>query len=112
MGDTGMRLDKLAVLVLEISLRGICRLKPRGATAGLLGVTGPDAMLKSSFEERLLSTNDGDGDSMDLKSWVDQGRRFIEAFGRVVPSTSASSGSSSLPFSFPWMGSGDSSCDG
>ncbi len=63
-----MRLERLAVLVLERSLGGICRLRPRGATAGLSGVTGPDVMLRSSFEERLLSINDGDGDSMDLRS--------------------------------------------
>ncbi len=63
-----MRFDRLAVLVLEMSLGGICRLSPRGPAVGLWGVTGPDAMLRSSFEERLLSVNDGDGDKRDLKS--------------------------------------------
>jgi len=110
-----MRLDRLAVLVLEISLGGICRLSPRGATAGLLGVTGPDAMLRSSFEERLLSVNDGDGDNRDLKSWVDQGRRLVVMLGGEAPSSLASSGTSPLPFSFSWvvigLGSGASGCD-
>jgi len=63
-----MRLDRLAVLVLVRSLGGICKLRPRGATAGLLGVTGPEVTLRSSLEERRLSTNDGLGDSIDLKS--------------------------------------------
>jgi len=63
-----MRLDRLAVLVLVRSLGGICKLRPRGGTAGLLGVTGPEATLRSSLEERRLSANDGLGDRIDLKS--------------------------------------------
>lgn len=94
-----MRFDKLAVLVLDTSLGGICRLSPRGATAGLFGVTGPDAMLKSSFDERLLSINEGDGDKMDLKSCVDHGRRLVETSCEGTTSMSALSGSSLLPFS-------------
>lgn len=42
-GDRGTRLVKLAVLVLLMSLGGICRLKPRWGTFGLLGVIGPGA---------------------------------------------------------------------
>lgn len=98
-GDTGMRLERLAVLVLVTSLGGICRLRPRGATAGLFGVTGPDATPESSLEERLLSTKDGDGDSMDLKSWDDQGLLF----GSRGPSAMLESlVSSQLSFSLSW----------
>ena len=40
-GDTGVRLvDKFAVLVLLTSLGGICKLRPREAKLGLLGVIG------------------------------------------------------------------------
>ena len=66
-GDTGIRLVRLAVLVLLISLGGICKLRPRGGTFGLFGVRGPDATLISSLEARRESTNNGDGDNMDLK---------------------------------------------
>ena len=65
-GETGMRLVKLAVLVLLTSRGGICRLRPRGATLGRFGVTGPDATLRSSLEARRESVNNGEGDSMDL----------------------------------------------
>ena len=67
-GDMGIFLVRLAVLVLLISLGGICRLRPRAGTLGRLGVTGAGVTSKSSLEERRLSVNDGDGDSMDLKS--------------------------------------------
>ena len=63
-----MRFVRLAVLVLLVSLGGICRLKPRDATLGLLGVTGPEATSRSSLEERRLSVNEGDGDNIDLNS--------------------------------------------
>ena len=66
-GETGMRLVRLAVLVLLISLGGICRLRPRGITFGRLGVTGSDATLRSSLDVRRESINNGDGDRMDLK---------------------------------------------
>lgn len=62
-----MRLVKLAVLVLLISLGGICRLRPRGMTFGRLGVTGSDATLRSSLDVRRESMNTGDGDRTDLK---------------------------------------------
>lgn len=67
-GERGMRLDRLAVLVLLRSLGGICKLRPRGAVAGLLGVTGPEVILRSSLEERRLSMKEGEGESIDLKS--------------------------------------------
>ena len=63
-----MRLVRFAVLVLLISLGGICKLRPRGATLVLFGVTGPEGTSRSSLEERRLSVNDGDGDNIDLKS--------------------------------------------
>ena len=63
-----MRLDKFAVLVLLMSRGGICKLKPRGITAGRFGVTGPEATLRSSFEERRPSEDEEDGDRIDLKS--------------------------------------------
>ena len=44
-------------------------------------MTGPDVTLRSSLEDRLLSTRDGDGDSMDLKSMVDHGRRLVAVLG-------------------------------
>ncbi len=41
LGDTGVRLVvRFAVLVLLISLGGICKLRPRDAKVGRLGVVG------------------------------------------------------------------------
>ena len=65
-GDTGSLFERFAVLVLEISRWGICKLRPRGAMEDLLGVTGLDETLKSSLEERTVSTIDGEGESVDL----------------------------------------------
>lgn len=62
-----MRLVKLAVLVLLMSLGGICKLRQREGMFGRLGVTGSDATLRSSLEVRRESINNGDGDSTDLK---------------------------------------------
>jgi len=43
LGDKGARLVILAVLVLLVSLGGICKLRPREGKFGLLGVTGQGA---------------------------------------------------------------------
>lgn len=72
-GDKGTRLVMLAVLVLLISLGGICKLSPRGGKIGLLGVTGLKATLMSSFEIFAGSTSSGDGDRADKDSCEDQG---------------------------------------
>ena len=99
-GDTGIRFDRLAVLVLLKSCGGICKLNLRGTTPGLLGVTGPAVILRSSLEDRLLSVKVGDGDNMDLKSEEDQGRRLVSGFTRVSLSTFSGSASWMWPFSF------------
>ena len=104
-GDAGMRFDRFAVLVLEISRGGICKLRPRDTAAGLLGVTGPDGTLRSSLADGLLSSSSGEGERMDLKSYVDQGLRLVVAVsGRGFSSAVFETmGPSPLPFSFPWI---------
>ena len=72
-GDNGTRLVILAVLVLLISLGGICKLRPRGGKFGLLGVTGLEATLMSSCEVFGGSTNSGEGGRADKDSCEDQG---------------------------------------
>lgn len=67
-GESGTRLVKLAMLVLLMSLGGICKLKPRGRVFGLLGVTGLIGTLMSSFDLLKGSTNKGEGESVVLKS--------------------------------------------
>jgi len=69
-------------------------------TAGLLGVTGPDVTLRSSLDDRLLSKNDGNGDSRDLKSCVDQGRRLVAVSGQGPSSTVEMLATSPVPFWF------------
>lgn len=73
MGESGIRLVKLAVLVLLISLGGICKLKLIGRANGLLGVIGLGATLMSSFDLLNGSTNKGEGARVDLISWEDFG---------------------------------------
>ena len=96
-----MRLAKLAVLVLLMSLGGICRLRPRGATLGRLGVVGPDATLRSSLEALRESINNGDGDSTDLKPWEDQGLRFSWYSGGISNAAFSLAGSP-LPSRVSW----------
>lgn len=73
MGESGIRLVKLAVLVLLISLGGICKVKLRGRANGRLGVIGLGATLMSSFDLFDGSTNKGEGARVDLISWEDFG---------------------------------------
>ena len=101
LGETGMRFVRFAVLVLLMSLGGICKLRPRGATLGLLGVTGPEGTSRSSLEERRPSVNDGDGDNIDLKSWDDHGLLFLGS-SEGCSSSKFATVSSQLPFS--WAG--------
>ena len=68
MGESGTRLVKLAVLVLLISLGGICKLKFRGRANGLLGVIGLGATLMSSFDLLNGSINKGEGERVALMS--------------------------------------------
>jgi hypothetical protein len=72
-GESGIRLVKLAMLVLLIFLGGICRLSPREGASDFLDVTGLGATLISSFDLLNGSTKRGEGKSVDLISWEDFG---------------------------------------
>ena len=98
LGDTGVRwIVRLAVLVLLTSLGGICKLRPREASKGRLGVVGLGSISWSSLEDRRASMNVGDGDRIDLRPCADHG---LLACGCLkVSSGTSSMGRSPLP---PW----------
>ena len=96
LGDTGGRLVvKFAVLVLLTSLGGICKLRPREAKVGRLGVIGLGSISWSSLEDRLASMKVGDGDRIFLIPCADHGR--LASGCLKVSSGTSSLGKSPLP---------------